>query len=70
VDDLIGMEWSETLGRIQVQPFTETPGPVHQLGADATPLEFLLLGLMLFIVGMVAGVVAACRAIQVNLQYC
>ena len=36
----IGVEWSESLGHIQVQPFTETPGPVHQLGANATPLDF------------------------------
>ena len=25
----------------QVQPFTETPGPVHQLEVNATPLDFL-----------------------------
>ena len=32
----ISVEWSETLGHIQVQPFTETRGPVHHL-ANATP---------------------------------
>lgn len=36
----IGVEWSEPQGHIQVQPFTETPGPVHQLGANATQLDF------------------------------
>ena len=36
----ISVEWSESLGHVQVQPFTETPGPVHQLGANATPLNF------------------------------
>jgi len=40
VDDLIGVNWSEKLGKIQVQAFNETPGPVHQLGTDATPLDF------------------------------
>ena len=37
------MEWSESLGYVQVQPFTETPGPVRQLGANATPLDFFAL---------------------------
>ena len=40
VDDLIGVNWSEILGQIQVQAFTVTPGPIHQLGTDAAPLDF------------------------------
>ena len=40
--DLIGDEWSERCRPIPpLKPFTETPGPVHQLSADATPLDFL-----------------------------
>ena len=41
MDDLIGEKWSEKLQHIQVRAFTKVPGPVHQLGADASPLDFL-----------------------------
>ena len=43
LNDLIGTEWSNTLHRIHVQPFSEAPGPVHDLGPDATPLDFFSL---------------------------
>ena len=36
---MIGKEWSSDLHRIQIAPFTETPGPVHQLGPDTMPLH-------------------------------
>ena len=40
---MIGTEWSDQLRSIRLVPFTEVPGPVHQLRADATPLDFFSL---------------------------
>lgn len=36
----IGTKWSTESHRVRVLNFKETPGPIHQLGNDADPLQF------------------------------
>ena len=40
LSDRLGKKWSTNLHSVRVIPFTDQPGPIHQLKDDATPIEF------------------------------
>lgn len=41
VDPNIPSEWTDILSPVTVAPFTESPGPVHNLAFDRSPLDYL-----------------------------
>ena len=40
LSDGLGKKWSTNLHSVRVIPFTDQPGPIHQLRDDATPIKY------------------------------